>query len=77
MSIRNRVSRLLRLFESVENFGSDNNVAEPNVYVINLILDELIVNYVTHSVGLVERPRINITVEFDDDSLVLVALDRT
>ena len=86
MSIRNlddelkieitpRLSRLPGLFESVENFGSDNNVPEANVYVINLILDELITNYVTHSVGLVERPKINVTVKFDDDGLVLVFED--
>ena len=55
-----RLSRLPGLFESVENFGSDNNVPEANVYVINLIIDELIANYVTHSVGLVERPKIHV-----------------
>lgn len=86
MSIRNRddelkievtprLSRLPGLFESVENFGSDNNVPEANVYVINLILDELITNYVTHSVGLVESPKIYVTVKFDDDGLVLVFED--
>ena len=70
-----RLSRLPGLFESVENFGSDNNVPAANVYVINLILDELIANYVTHSVGLVERPKINVTVKFDDDGLVLIFED--
>ena len=53
-----RLSRLPGLFESVENFGSDNNVPEANVYVINLILDELITNYISHSVGRVQAPKI-------------------
>ena len=43
--------------------------------MINLILDELITNYVTHSVGLVESPKIHVTVKFDDDGLVLVFED--
>ena len=70
-----RLSRLPGLFESVENFGSDNNVPEANVYVINLILDELITNYISHSVGRVQAPKINVTVKFDDGDLLLIFED--
>lgn len=75
ISVTPRLSRLPGLFESVENFGADNGIPDANIYVVNLILDELIANYVQHSIGRVKKPKIDVCVRIDDDGLLLIFED--
>ena len=67
-----RVSELRDLATMVEDFGDANNLPAPKVFAINLELDELITNTVTH--GSFEAgidPRIDIHLRVESDILIL------
>ena len=71
-----RVSELRDLATMVEDFGDANNLPAPKVFAINLELDELITNTVTH--GSFEAgidPRIDIHLRVESDILTLTMED--
>ena len=71
-----RVSELRGLATMVEDFGDANNLPTPKVFAINLELDELITNIVTH--GSFEAgidPRIDIHLRVESDILILTMED--
>ena len=71
-----RVSELRALTAMVEDFGDANNLPAPKVFAINLELDELITNTVTH--GSFEAgidPRIDIHLRVESDILILTMED--
>ena len=71
-----RVSELRALTAMVEDFGDANNLPAPKVFAINLELDELITNTVTH--GSFEAgidPRIDIHLRVEPDILLLTMED--
>ena len=71
-----RVSELRDLATMVEDFGDANNLPAPKVFAINLELDELITNTVTH--GSFEAgidPRIDIHLRVESDILILTMED--
>ena len=71
-----RVSELRDLATMVEDFGDANNLTAPKVFAINLELDELITNTVTH--GSFEAgidPRIDIHLRVESDILILTMED--
>ena len=71
-----RVSELRGLATMVEDFGDANNLPTPKVFAINLELDELITNTVTH--GSFEAgidPRIDIHLRVESDILILTMED--
>ena len=68
VSLPARVSELRDLAAMVEDFGDSNNLPAPKVFAINLELDELITNIVTHGsfeAGIDPRIDIHLKVEFD------------
>jgi anti-sigma regulatory factor (Ser/Thr protein kinase) len=71
-----RLSELRDLATMVEDFGDANNLPAPKVFAINLELDELITNTVTH--GSFEAgidPRIDIHLRVESDILILTMED--
>ena len=71
-----RVFELRDLATMVEDFGDANNLPAPKVFAINLELDELITNIVTH--GSFEAgidPRIDIHLRVESDILILTMED--
>ncbi len=75
LSVAPRLSGVGNVSRIVEAFGEENGLAEPQVYAINLALDELIANAVTHGFADVTRPRIDIGLRVDHDRLVLTLTD--
>jgi anti-sigma regulatory factor (Ser/Thr protein kinase) len=76
VSLPARVSELRDLAAMVEDFGDSNNLPAPKVFAINLELDELITNTVTHGsfeVGI--DPRIDIHLRVESDILILTMED--
>ena len=71
-----RLSAAHDLSTRVEAFGDANQLPVPKVFVINLALDELITNTVTHgSFGTVSDPKIEIHLSIDHDVLILTMED--
>ena len=71
-----RVSELRDLATMVEDLGDANNLPAPKVFAINLELDELITNTMTH--GSFEAgidPRIDIHLRVESDILILTMED--
>ena len=75
VSVAPRLSGVGNVSRIVEAFGEENGLAEPQVYAINLALDELIANAVTYGFAGVIRPRIDIGLRVDEDRLVLTLTD--
>ncbi len=71
-----RQSEIRDLSTMVEAFGDANRLPVPKVFVINLMLDELITNAVTHgSFGEASDPKIEIHLRVDHDVLILMIED--
>jgi len=70
-----KIPLLGSILEMVEAFGEANGVSPRQVFLVNLEIDELITNYVLHSLPKVARPRVQVTLRVHDDRLVLVILD--
>ncbi len=56
IKFRPRVSVLASIIQMIEAFGSATGVPEQHTFLINLAMDELVTNYVRHSLGKVKEP---------------------
>ena len=63
------------LFRMVEAFGEANNLPEPKVYVVNLMLDELVTNMVMHGSSNADALNADIRLQLDSDGLTLTLED--
>ena len=70
-----RLSEVRELSSLVETFGDANGLPDPTVFVINLALDELITNTVTHGFGGVTDAEIRVTMRVAAGTLILVVED--
>ncbi len=70
-----KVSLLGSIVEMVEAFGEANGIPEQQIFLINLEIDELMTNYVRHSVRKVPQPRMELTVQEHDGKVILTVLD--
>ena len=70
-----RLSLLASITEMIEAFGASNNVPEDKIFLVNLEVDELITNYVRHSVHKVRKPKVEVTLRVERDKIVLQVLD--
>ena len=75
VALRPRLSAVRSLSRMVEEFGDANRLPHPKIYMINLALDELITNSVTHGFDGIDDPRIEVTVRLAGDALVLKTVD--
>ena len=75
VSVTPRLSGVRNVSRIVEAFGDANGLAEPQVYAVNLALDELIANAVTYGFADVSDPHIDIGLRVDGDRLVLTLSD--
>ena len=71
-----RLSEAHDLSAAVEAFGDANQLPVPKIFVINLALDELITNAVTHgSFEHTSNPKMEIHLRLDHDVLILTMED--
>ena len=75
VSLSPRLSAVRSLAQMVEEFGDANKLPDQQIYMINLALDELITNTVSYGLRGVNRPRIEISLRLDSDSLILTIVD--
>ena len=75
VTIPARLSEVRELSGMVEAFGDANGLPDPKVFVINLALDELITNTVTHGLGGMADAEIRITMRVDAERLTVVIED--
>jgi len=75
VSLSPRLSAVRSLAQMVEEFGDANKLPDQQIYMINLALDELITNTVSYGLRGVARPRIEITLQVGETSLVLTMED--
>ena len=75
VTIPARLSEVRELSGMVEAFGDANGLPDPKVFVINLALDELITNTVTHGLEDKADAEIRIRMQVDGGTLVLVMED--
>ena len=69
------ISLLTNVTEIIEAFGASNNVPEDKMFLTSLMVDELLTNYVRHSIQKVRKPKIEITVRVVRDKVVLQMID--
>ena len=70
-----KVSLLGSIVEMVEAFGEANGIPAQQIFLINLEIDELMTNYVRHSVRKVSQPRMELTVQEHEGKVILTVLD--
>ncbi len=75
VTIPARLSEVPELSSRVEAFGDANGLPDPKVFVINLALDELITNTVTHGLDEMAEAEIRITMRVVAGTLILVMED--
>ena len=75
VTIPARLSEVRELSGMVEAFGDANGLPDPKVFVINLALDELITNTVTHGLEDKADAEIRIAMRVDAGTLILVMED--
>ena len=75
LSLSPRMSSLASLAEMIEEFGHSNHIPENSIYLINLEVDELLTNYVTHSLHKVRQGRMQLTVRAFADKVTIEMLD--
>ena len=75
VTIPARLSEVRELSGMVEAFGDANGLPDPKVFVINLALDELITNTVTHGLEDMAEAEIRITMRVDAGMLTVVMED--
>ena len=75
VTIPARLSEVRELSSMVEAFGDANNLPDPKVFVINLALDELITNTVTHGLEDMADAEIRIRMRVVAGTLILVMED--
>ena len=75
VTIPARLSEVRELSSMVEVFGDANDLPDPKVFVINLALDELITNTVTHGLEDMADAEIRIRMRVVAGTLILVMED--
>ena len=75
VTIPARLSEVRELSSMVEAFGDANGLPDPKVFVINLALDELITNTVTHGLEDKADAEIQIRMRVHADTLTVVMED--
>ena len=75
MELSPRVSALASLAEMIEEFGTSNEIPQNSIFLINLQVDELLTNYVTHSLHKVTKARIHMTLRAFEERVTLEMLD--
>ncbi len=75
VTIPARLSEVRELSGMVEAFGDANGLPDPKVFVINLALDELITNTVTHGLEDMADAEIRIVMRVVAGTLILVMED--
>ena len=75
VSLPAKLTEVRNLSSAVEEFGDENRLPLPTVFVINLVLDELITNAVTHGTFNVPDPTIDIHLKTDRDVVTLIMED--
>lgn len=75
VTIPARLSEVRELSSMVEAFGYANDLPDPKVFVINLALDELITNTVTHGLEDLADAEIRIRMRVAAGTLILVMED--
>ena len=75
VTIPARLSEVRELSSMVEAFGDANDLPDPKVFVINLALDELITNTVTHGLEDMADAEIRIRMRVVAGTLILVMED--
>lgn len=63
------------LFRLVETFGEANQLPEPKVYVVNLMLDELVTNMVMHGSSNADALNADVRLQFGSEGLTLTIED--
>ncbi len=74
-SLAPELSDIGNLFRMVETFGEANELPEPKVYVVNLMLDELVTNLVMHGNSNGGTLRANIRLEVGEGGITLTVED--
>ena len=75
VSLPAKLTEVRNLSSAVEEFGDSNRLPMPTVFVINLALDELITNAVTHGTFDVPDPTIYIHLKAGQDVVTLTMED--
>ncbi len=75
VSLPAKLTEVRNLSSAIEEFGDENQLPLPTVFVINLALDELITNAVTHGTFNVPNPTIEIHLKADRDVVTLIMED--
>lgn len=75
VSLPAKLTEVRNLSASVEEFGDANRLPQPTVFVINLALDELITNAVTHGTFNVPDPTIDIHLKAERNVVTLTMED--
>lgn len=75
VSLPAKLTEVRNLSSAVEQFGDENQLPQPTVFVINLALDELITNAVTHGRFDVSDPTIDIHLTADGNVVTLIMED--
>ena len=70
-----RVSSLAALAEMIEEFGNSNSIPQNTIFLINLEVDELLTNYVTHSLHRVRFARIRLKLRAYKEKVTLEMID--
>ena len=74
-SLAPELSDIGNLFRMIETFGEANDLPEPKVYVVNLMLDELVTNLVMHGNSNSGTLKANIRLEVGEGGIVLTVED--
>ncbi len=75
VSLPAKLTEVRNLSAAVEEFGDGNQLPTPTVFVINLVLDELITNAVTHGSFEVPDPTVDVHLETDGENVTLTMED--
>ena len=70
-----KMSLLGSIIEMIEAFGETNGIPDQQIFRVNLAVDELVTNYVFHSVQKVRQPRIELTLQVGEGKLIVTLLD--
>ena len=75
VSLPAKLTEVRNLSAAVEEFGDGNQLPTPTVFVINLVLDELITNAVTHGSFEVPDPTVDVHLETNGENVTLTMED--
>ena len=75
VSLPAKLTEVRNLSAAVEEFGDGNQLPTPTVFVINLVLDELNTNAVTHGSFEVPDPTVDVHLETNGENVTLTMED--